>query len=269
MNPQLLMQPNEVPLGVVVFPCLPGEQPATNAPLCLLVGGVPVRSKWYPCDVDGGSLSAGYEYDALASRGVLLAPAKAYTAKDAPTGLKFAVFVDNKGVKYEQYARHYYVEVTRLSDGTFMSVCGYVYDHWLRRYKLPDNAILVPHGDCEYHKTIDDAIVLPMMYKGSDVWKMLAENGASFYRGTKWKETDPDEYYHVWLPLGWALLPDDKQFTSAKLEKVVDATGAIRARVVWVEQHYRDFHSGDSKVRKSGAVSLRNTIKLESGEIVW
>src|SRR3989344_650986 len=257
MNPQLLMQPNEVPLGAVVFPCLPGEQPATDAPLRLLAGGVPIRGKWYPCDADGGNLSAGYEYNALVSRGVLLAPAKAYTAKDAPAGLEFAVFVDNKGVKYAEYSRHY-VEVTRLSDGTFVSVCGYAYNHWLRRYTLPENAILVPHGDCKYHKTIDDAVVLPMMYEGSDVWKMLAENGAAFYfrRSAMPNETgDPDEFYYVWLPLGWALLPDEKQYTSAKFEKVVDATGPMRARGVWVERYGQ----------KVGGISLESSVTVKGG----
>ncbi len=251
MNSQLLMRPDEVPLGAVVFPCLPGEEPAKDAPLRLLAGGIPIRGKWYPCDLDGGSLSAGYEYDALVSKDVRLAPAKPYSIADAPAGLEFAVFVDNKGVKYEQYPRHY-VDVTRLADGTFMSVCGYAYDHWLRRFKLPDNAVLVPHGDCKYHKSIDDAVILPFKYKGSAAWNMLKENGAAFY-----EDSGPNEYYHVWLPLGWALLPDDKQYASAKFEKVIDATGTMRARVVWVEWYGQ----------KVGAVSLEDTVTVEGGEV--
>ncbi|MFH1365997.1 MAG: hypothetical protein ABIG99_01235 [Patescibacteria group bacterium] len=259
MNTQLLMQPNEVPLGAVVFPCLPGKPPATDAPLRLMAGGVPTRCKWYPCNVEGGNLSAGYEFDAFVSDDVLLAPAKAYTAENAPTGLELAVFIDNKGVKYEQYPSHH-IEVTRLPDGTFMSICGYAYNHWLRRYTLPENAILVPHGDCKYSKTIDDAVVLPMMYEDSNEWKMLTENGATFYfQRSPWpnKTDKPDEFYYVWLPDGWALLPDEKQYTSAKSEKVVDATGTMRARVIWIEWNGR----------KEGGISLEGSVTLKSGEV--
>lgn len=258
MNAQLLMQPKEVPIGAVVFPCAPGEdKPDTEAPLRLLVGGVPARVKWYPCDADGGNLHAGFEYKAMLE-GTRFAPAKGCSPKDAPVGQELAVFIDGEPAKYDNYDN--FIDVVRLSDGTFISVCGYAYDHWLRRYQLPDNAVLVPHGDCKYDKAIDDAVVLPTMYKGSDVWKMLTENGAAFYfRQSPWpNETEePDESYYVWLPDGWALLPGDKQYTSAKFEKVVDATGKMRARVVWAE------HFG----KKAGGISLENDpVVVEGGE---
>ena len=65
------------------------------------------------------------------------------------------------------------------------------------------------------------------------------------------------------------MIPSEQQYTSVRFEHVVDGTGMMRARVAWVEQTYRDLYSGDPKVRKSGAVSLENAIKLESGQIVW
>ena len=66
-----------------------------------------------------------------------------------------------------------------------------------------------------------------------------------------------DEYYHVWLPDGWALLPGDKQYASAKFEKIVDTTGKMRALVVWTKRFGM----------KAGGISLENDpVVLEGGE---
>src|SRR3989344_6299650 len=222
----LLMQPSEVPVGAVVLPCLPGQdEPDTEAPLRLLFGGVPMRAKWYPCDLEGNNLSAGCDYAKIAD-GIRFAPAQAYSTANAPLGQQFAAFVDGVRIKYEQYP-HRHVEVTKLLDGTFMSVCGVAYDHWLRRYQLPDGAVLVAYSTCNRNATTDDAVKLPELYEGDDVWKMFREAGAKFMRGYP-KHGDP-QFFWVWLPPGWKLAPHERRFTSATFQVVVDDAGVGRA----------------------------------------
>lgn len=225
------MTPHEVPFGAVVLPCLPGKKPDAHAPLKHLVGGVPARAKWYPCDLDGSNICAGYEYDAILE-GVRFAPAKAYSLAGAPCGHKFAIFVDGKRIKYTKYPRNY-VEVTKLTDGTFMSTCGYAYDHWLRRYELPKKTILMAHGTSQRDATIDDAVVLPVILKDSDVWKMLRGVGAKFMSGTRWNPGDP-EYFHVWLPSGWKVMPKEPTYENMRQEVVIDDNGGERAVARWV-----------------------------------
>ena len=239
----ILMQPNEVPLGTVVLPCAPGKKRGdSRAPLILLAGGVPIRRKWYPCDLDGNNLSAGFEFDAM-RKGVRFVPAKAYSPIDAPLNSEFAVFIDSKRITYEKYPRSN-VEVTKLPDGTFMSVCGYAYDHWLRRYSLPKNAGLVAHATCKRDKTIDDAVILPPTWEGSDVWKMLKAIGASRMMGTA--RLEGPEFWHVWLPSGWKLMSKMSTHTNMRQEVLVDDTGVERAIATWVTLGWKK--GGDIKL---------------------
>lgn len=265
MNPQLLLQASEVPLGALVFPRLHGVPDNDTVAWKPLIGGVPPRRKWYTFDLDGKELRGGMGEEQEFKDELRFLPTKAYTRANAPLKTEFAIFINGTRAKYDKYPDRY-IEVTKLADGTLMSVGGTAYDHWLRRLGFPEDAVLVPHGECKYESSLDDAIVLPLE-EYSDAKNMLARAGAQFYPGDLPEGYISSGFYHVWLPAGWKLIPSEQQYTSATFEHVVDDTGMMRARVCWMEEHYRDLHSGDPKVRKSGAVSLENTIKLESGEI--
>ncbi len=267
MNAQLKLRPHEVPLGALMFPHLPGEEFPSDRAFRPLVGGVPSRRKWYTFDIEGKTLLGGAGEDENFKEDVYFTPVKSYVRADAPPKTQFAVFIGGRRAKYDKYP-DCYVEVTKLADGTLMSVGGTAYDHWLRRLGFPEDAVLIPHSECEYERSFDDAVVLPLK-EYSDAMNMLAKAGAAFYYSHARKEGDPDEFYFVWLPPGWKVIPSEQQYTSARFEHVVDNTGMMRARVAWVEQHGRDLYNDEPTVRKSGAVSLENTIKLESGEIVW
>ncbi len=141
---QIILTKNQVPVGTVVFPCLLGDDTLkTDAPLILLLGGVPTRIKWYPCDDDGRVVSGGFEFDGMKEE-VRYVPARCYSCQEAPTGEMLAVFVSGEHIKYDTY--DFLVEVCKQPDGTFASICGYAYDYWHRPYTIPENAVLVPHG---------------------------------------------------------------------------------------------------------------------------
>ncbi len=228
----ILMDPSEVPLRALVRACAPGQStPVEGPPLLPLLGGVPIRRKWYPSDAKGRVLGAGYEQ---ILEGVRFTPVTTYSPNDAPRGERLALFIDGIRATYQKYP-YEYVDLARLPDGTFISVSGYAYDHWLHRYPLPETAQLVAHGPCEYQASLDDAVVLPVLYRDGGVWEMLEEAGATFMRGTQWKPSDP-EHFHVWLPAGWSLKVTrtigSSSFT-ARSEVLIDHTGAVRASVTW------------------------------------
>ena len=253
MNKQLMLKPHEVPLGALMFPHLPGEEFPSDRAFKPLIGGVPRRRKWYTFDLEGKTLLGGAGEDENFKEGVCFTPVNACVRADAPLKTKFAVFINGAWAKYHKYP-NCRVEVIKLADGTLMSVGGTAYDHWLRRLGFPEDAVLIPLSECKYEKSFDDAVVLPLKKYG-DVRDMLAKAGADFYySGHARKEGDPDEFYFVWLPPGWKVIPSEQQYTSVAFELVVDDTGMIRARVAW-------------KVRKSGAASIENPVRVEGGEI--
>src|SRR3989344_5779533 len=127
----LLLSETEVPLGARVFLCPPGsEQPANDEegqlpPLVCLVGGIPIRRKFYTVDearVRGGVVIAtSLESFDLEVR---FTPVEVFSADVAPTDTEYAVFVDGQRMWYEKYPRDR-VEIFKDSSGQLISVCGY------------------------------------------------------------------------------------------------------------------------------------------------
>lgn len=251
MAPALLMCPQEVPWGAIAYVCPKGmdEPPADASIVRRLLGGVPTRGKWYPSDAQGQILGSGFTRP---KRGVRFAPVKTYSLLEAPIGWEFAVFAGGKRVKYDEPYNDTYVDVTKLADGTFMSVDGHAHDHWLRRYEMPTDALLVSYSEkCNYKKTIDDAVVLPVVDKNSEVWKMLSEAGGCEQEGYL------GEPHYVWLPDGWLIIPRDG-FTSAEMQIIVDEKGATRATVVWL---------GSGSNRGKGTIELGELPPLRHGHL--
>ncbi|OHB18289.1 MAG: hypothetical protein A2749_01275 [Parcubacteria group bacterium RIFCSPHIGHO2_01_FULL_45_26] len=147
----LLLSETEVPLGARVFLCPPGsEQPASDeegqrlSPLVCLVGGIPIRRKFYPIE----DLRVSEKVLIVTSfenfdPGVRFAPVEVFSASTAPPNTEFAVFVNRERLRYEKYPRDR-VEILKDSRGQLISVCGYAYDNWQCQFPLPADAVLVP-----------------------------------------------------------------------------------------------------------------------------
>lgn len=245
MQQQIYFQPTEVPIGALVRFCIPGsDEPVDDIPaLTCLLGGVPHRPKLY--DLNGKMKTIFGECDKFVD-GVRFVPAETYTAEIAPGEMKFLVYYESTWLNYEAYPRHRML-VTKLADGTFMSVCGYAYKHWLRRIELPEDACLISTGKCERTQTVDDATLL-FVEPRSEAWTMLEEAGCTFQQESQGNFADIKPC-HVWMPTGWHLEQNDRRFMGDDGQEfeIKDAKGTIHAHAI--------FFTWQGK--KSGSVTIR------------
>lgn len=210
MQEQIYFQPTEVPIGARVRFCIPGsDDPVDDVPpLTCLLGGVPNRPKLYDLTGDNPAI---FNECANFVEGVRFVPADIYTAETAPEGTEFIIHSAGDWLNYEAYPR-YRMLVTKLADGSFMSVCGYAYDHWLRRVDLPEDARLVSTGKCERTQTVDDATIL-FVEPYSKEWAALEEAGCTFHQ-VHFGDFADKHPYHVWMPEGWHMEETGRDFLS-------------------------------------------------------
>lgn len=231
MYEQIYFQPTEVPIGALVRFCIPGsDEPVDDVPaLTCLLGGVPHRPKLY--DLNGDNPAIFGECDKFVD-GVRFVPADIYTAETAPEMMEFIVHSDSDWLNYEAYPR-YRMRVTKLADGSFISVCGYAYDHWLRRIDLPEDARFVSTGKCERTQTVDDATML-FVEPRSKEWAMLEEAGCTFHQ-VHFGDFAGKNPYHVWMPDGWHLEKTDRRFmgNDGQEYEIKDAEGTVHAHAIF------------------------------------
>lgn len=232
MQEQIYFQPTEVPIGALVRFCIPdSDEPVDDVPaLTCLLGGVPHRPKLY--DLTGDNPAIFGECDKFVD-GVRFVPAETYSAETAPEKMAFIVHSGGDWLNYEAYPR-YRMLVTKLDDGTFMSVCGYAYDHWLRRLELPEDARLVSTGKCERMQTVDDATLLFVSPRSKE-WKMLEEAGCAFYRARSESFVSDSDPHYVWMPDGWHLEQTDRRFMGddGREYEIKDAEGTVHAHAIF------------------------------------
>lgn len=154
MNAQpLFLKPEHVPAGVLVYICAPGTKiPETDEggvllpPLKLMMGGIPIRHKWYICDPQNpGSLMQGFEYDSVCADTHFI-PVETFSMVSAPVRKVYVVYVNNEHLTYDDYPEQF-VKIAKTTDGRIVSFNGYAYKHWLREFQLPDDAVLVQTDD--------------------------------------------------------------------------------------------------------------------------
>jgi hypothetical protein len=250
MQAQIYFKPTEVPLGTKVRFCIPGsDKPVDDVPaLTCLLGADCRTARLYV--MTGKNPSIFGDCNSFIE-GVRFVPDATYTTKTAPEKMEFIVYSDSSWLKYEAYP-DYRMLVTKLADGTFMSVCGYAYKHWLRRIKLPKGARLVSTGECEYLRTVDDATLL-FVEPRSEEWVLLEKAGCTFYK-EQFGNFVGKNPYHVWMPKGWSLVKNDRVVMGGEgcEYDIKDGVGKIQA--------YAIFFPWEGK--QSGTVAIRDKAKV-------
>lgn len=115
--------------------------------LKVLLGGVPMRVKFYPLEggvtlKDGGVVRAAGIEEFRPE--VQFMPIYVFSPEEAPVDTEFVVFVGGKRQIYPEPYSDYTVCLFKDRDGRILSVKGYAYKWWLREFPLPDDAKLVP-----------------------------------------------------------------------------------------------------------------------------
>lgn len=240
MSTHIYFQPTEVPIGARVLFCIPGnDEPASDIlPLTCLFGGVPQRPKLYDCNGDNPAI---FGECAAFVEGVRFVPAEIYTVETAPEETKFIVHSKGDWLNYEAYPSEWMI-VTKLGDGTLMSVCGFAYNYWLRRIELPADARLIPIGKCKYTRSVDDAMLLFLSSRSRER-VALETAGCTFRHEPFGNYTDQKDAFHVWLPDGWCLERTDRRFNGddGREYEIRDTDGNVYAYAIfftWNKQRY-------------------------------
>jgi hypothetical protein len=250
MNAQpLFLKPNQVPFGMLAYLCASGTStPETDdngvllPPFRLLLGGVPMRAKWYVFDpAKNGMPSGGFEYDAV-REGCQFKPVDIFSADDAPVRKKYAVFVGNDRLKYDDYPREF-VDVAKATDGRIVSFNGRAYDHWLGEFKLAEGAMLVPIGDfaAQWDFAVLGCIGIP---KPSPEQRTILEKlGVVFFDHAPYAKLSGrngllsvsftfHDYAAVRLPTGWRMIESEGWYFKYPFKiEIRDTKGRPIARI--------------------------------------
>lgn len=181
-SPPLLLTERQIPLGALVWiwnqekgaPLTHDPDGTPLPPLHCLVGGVPMRRKLYPDDLQSipehrdpvsGQRSAAHATRSSGLEGfkpeVRFTPVHVFRSSKAPEGIEYAVFTDSgEPLRYqdlpdfEQRSNKSFgwydqpVSVV-LTGGQFISRNGYAYGYYNRPVELPEGAWLVPTAKIE------------------------------------------------------------------------------------------------------------------------
>lgn len=239
MNAQpFFLKPDHVPVGMLAYVCAPGTKtPETDhsgallPPLKLLFGGVPMRAKWYIFDpARKGMPSGGFEYDAIRAD-AHFTPVETFSEDNAPVRKEYAVFVNGERLKYDDYPKEF-VKVATATDGRVVSFNGYAYNHWLREYNLPKNAVLVQTGDfaAEWDFALLGCIGIPK--PSTEQRAALEKLGVVFFDHAPFAKFHFRDYVAVQLPKKWRVVESGGWYFKCPFDiEICDAKECPVARI--------------------------------------
>ncbi|MFA4819037.1 MAG: hypothetical protein WC621_04285 [Patescibacteria group bacterium] len=179
---KLFLTEQEVPVGATVVVYLEGKnepeevEPGKSMAFRVLYSGVPTRKKFHPVELIelpvlgedhpdkdfllelGLKIGTALCLKATALAGcfkpnVRFSPLQTFTTNNIPPNTLFAVFVDNKRMKYK--TGEHFVELKSDKNGRLISIGDYEYDSYLKEFSLAPEAVLVPTSDIgRYEKDV-------------------------------------------------------------------------------------------------------------------